>query len=627
MFEPDPEYDKKQEQRKTFNSFGSDFGKQKEKANTDSSSTISDYNAQFLQKTLSTNYIKLNSSSNSSQFQSQERQIDNNTFSYSQQPERSQTISMFSNAISNTFQNIPNTFSNLTKPFANNNNKTNNFQINNNFFGTSSQDDNKPQGSFNTVFGINPGPNTFSSSLSQPKSQINLNQFQLSSYISNFETKIVGAEEVIYFKIDLYSNITKNDWSVYHKYNDFYELNLIFKKYFVQAPNFPGQNFSRLGNLSELIHRKEGLNNYLREVINRVDLLTSVYCIKFLKLENHYPDISLYHPLLMYNLENELELPISCAYFYEETNLLFLGMGKPNENYLGGLLSKVKSGLSFFKKTNPQKVICGQLVIYNIIKNYQGLTHFEPLYSKPLFSECVSINYYKEKNCLCLGLNDGTVQLYKVYTTESTQESQGQFVIEAGIVSCHKAPIVGSIVNFNYGYIYTIARETYIKISELNYQTLMKEIPITKRNVTQMSYNSSQGRLILGDEGGSVYIIDLVSNVLLPQVCKIVNCQPTPICSLSCDYVENRIFVGFKGGNVTLYKLNNYYDKFSGNTNLIKVKDFSISKEVNVNQVIINGKNEMLFALSNGSVLVFTDNFNNPECKLYYIKMLSYSCC
>ena len=87
MFEPDPEYDKKQEQRKTFNSFGSDFGKQKEKANTDSSSNISDYNAQFLQKTLSTNYIKLNSSSNSSQFQSQERQIDNNTFSYSQQPD------------------------------------------------------------------------------------------------------------------------------------------------------------------------------------------------------------------------------------------------------------------------------------------------------------------------------------------------------------------------------------------------------------------------------------------------------------------------------------------------------------------------------------------------------------
>ena len=60
MFEPDPEYDKKQEQRKTFNSFGSDFGKQKEKANTDSSSTISDYNAQFLQRISAPNYVKLN---------------------------------------------------------------------------------------------------------------------------------------------------------------------------------------------------------------------------------------------------------------------------------------------------------------------------------------------------------------------------------------------------------------------------------------------------------------------------------------------------------------------------------------------------------------------------------------
>ena len=199
------------------------------------------------------------------------------------------------------------------------------------------------------------------------------------------------------------------------------------------------------------------------------------------------------------------------------------------------------------------------------------------------------------------------------------QESQGQFVIEAGTINCHKVPIVGSVVNFNYGYIYTVAKETVIKISELNYQTLMKEIPITKRNITKMQYENRMGRMILGDEGGSIYIVDMTTNVLLPQVCKIINSKMVPITCLSCDFIENRLFVGFKGGNVIFYKITNYNDKFTANVDLIKMKEITISNDVNVNDVIVTGKDEMLFSLSNGSIPVYTDNFDTPECIIYYI--------
>lgn len=614
MFEPDPIQDNKPKQTTSFNSFVNNNNRATSNKNN---SGISDYNAQFLQRMSAPNYVKLNSSSNSTVPQNNNSQSNNRMF---ESPSTTSSVNgMFSSALSHTFQNIPNTFSNLTNPFGVNS-LNNTKQQPQNFFGSQNTiQDNRPKSSFSNVFGINPSPNSFGANITQPRNQIEINQFQLSVAINTFETKIDRTEEVVFFKIDLYSNITKNEWSVFHKYNDFYELNLIFKKYYVKAPYFPGQSITRLSNISELTHRKENLQKYLKDVINRPDLLTSVYCIKFLKLENHYPDMGLYHPLLMYNLENELELPISCAYFYEETNLLFLGLGKPKESALGGIFDKVKSGFGFFKKAEPQKVICGQLVIYNIIKNYQGLCHFEPLFAKPLYSECVSINYYKEKNCLCLGLNDGTVQLYKVFTTESTQESQGQFVIEAGTINCHKVPIVGSVVNFNYGYIYTVAKETVIKISELNYQTLMKEIPITKRNITKMQYENRMGRMILGDEGGSIYIVDMTTNVLLPQVCKIINSKMVPITCLSCDFIENRLFVGFKGGNVIFYKITNYNDKFTANVDLIKMKEITISNDVNVNDVIVTGKDEMLFSLSNGSIPVYTDNFDTPECIIYYI--------
>ena len=79
-----------------------------------------------------------------------------------------------------------------------------------------------------------------------------------------------------------------------------------------------------MGSISDLMKQKDYLNEYLNEIINRPDLLTSPYAIHFLKLENHFPDIDVYKPMTLYDLKDELELPISCAYYHEEANLLFL---------------------------------------------------------------------------------------------------------------------------------------------------------------------------------------------------------------------------------------------------------------------------------------------------------------
>lgn len=600
MFEPDPEQEKKKE---TF--FNTNKSKNNSLNASKNSSGISDLNRQFLERSSQGNFLKLNSTSSSSN-------RNNNTigsvFGNEDKSVPSQTASMFSNAFSNTLQQIPNTYSNLTNPFG----------IANNSSTEGNDAESKRTSTFSNVFGINQNPLS-SSKLSQPKSQININKYQLSACVSNFETKLAGAQEVILFKIDLYSNISKNEWSVFHDYNSFYKLNAIFVKFYAKAPYFPGQSFTRLTNLTELIHQKEALNIYIKEVVNRPDLLTSPYAIHFLKLENHYHDINLYKPLDMYDLKDELDLPISCAYFHEQTNLLFLGMGKPKSSLMGGILNRVK-GFSFFKSSAPSQVICGQLVVYNIIKNYQGLTHFEPLYSKPLYSECVAMNYYREKNCLVLGLNNGTVALFKVYITESTEESGGEFIIEAGSLSCHKGPIVGAIVDFQYGYIYTMAREVSIKISELNYQKLMREFVITKRNMTVMKYDSDYGRIIIGDEGGSIYVVDIQATPLTPKVMRVISCG---IGYISCIYFnpsENIMFVGFKEGNVSIYKIMHYAENkgLGSMIDFSKIKEISFGNKTSVNDIVITHKNEMLFAMANGSIYVYTDDCNNPECKILF---------
>ena len=206
MFEPDPIQDNKPKQTTSFNSFVNNNNRATSNKNN---SGISDYNAQFLQRMSAPNYVKLNSSSNSTVPQNNNSQSNNRMF---ESPSTTSSVNgMFSSALSHTFQNIPNTFSNLTNPFGVNS-LNNTKQQPQNFFGSQNTiQDNRPKSSFSNVFGINPSPNSFGANITQPRNQIEINQFQLSVAINTFETKIDRTEEVVFFKIDLYSNITKNE--------------------------------------------------------------------------------------------------------------------------------------------------------------------------------------------------------------------------------------------------------------------------------------------------------------------------------------------------------------------------------------------------------------------------------
>ena len=87
------------------------------------------------------------------------------------------------------------------------------------------------------------------------------------------------------------------------------------------------------------------LNQYIKDVYNRSDLMTSIYCVKFLKLENHYELLMSYYPKELYYFKDQLVLPISASYFLKQANLLFIGCGKEYKTLYNNLLDKVKGFL------------------------------------------------------------------------------------------------------------------------------------------------------------------------------------------------------------------------------------------------------------------------------------------
>ena len=200
--------------------------------------------------------------------------------------------------------------------------------------------------------------------------------------------------------------------------------------------------------------------------------------------------------------------PINSFYYDKRTSLLFLGLFNPS---LSGKINNYFS--NFFSGNTKEENSPGFLLIYNIIKNNSGAHHFEPIYQKSLSSSVSSINFSPE-NLLILGLASGTLIINKVFINESSKVSR-DLLEEVCQIKAHKKKIVGVCINQSLGYVYSFAAEGSIVISEMNYGSVMKTFPLSKKEITDVNYDDKWGRAFCTDEAGSIWIVDLVSNPVI----------------------------------------------------------------------------------------------------------------
>ena len=503
----------------------------------------------------------------------------------------------------------------------NNNNNSNNFLYNNDntpFNSNNNMENNYSQNSRGIFgnFGIrsdNYNYNNFNPS--------DINKYGIAVNVNNSESKMTGMEETVFYIVNLYSKLSNKSWSVSHKYMDFFELNLIFDKYYVNPPYFPNGTLVGTEGVTDIHHRKTILDQYIKEVCNRSELMTSIYCVKFLKLENHYPLLMSYYPKELYYFKDQLVLPISVSYFYEKANLLFLGCGKEYKTVLNNLLDKVKNISPFnlgFGSSNKQlklkqnNQVKGQFVIINIIKNFQNKFLFEPLYAQPLYTQCSSINFFKDKSCLTIGMYDGSVNIYKIFINETTPETQGNLVVEAGVFQAHLKPIIGTVVNFINGYIYTMSQENCIKIFDINYQNFIKNVPMTVKPMSAMYYNEKTKMLIIGDEMGRFYFIDLFQDPVFPSILKTFQGGTSSnIVKIYFTNDKETMIASNKTGIVNIYSVYGFNSR--NKITVEKNKTMNVSKRYDINDIVFTERGELLLAMDNGSIMVYYRDTDNIE--------------
>ena len=114
---------------------------------------------------------------------------------------------------------------------------------------------------------------------------------------------------------------------------------------------------------------------------------------------------------------------------------------------------------------------------------------------------------------LLVGLYNGTLLIYKIYTNHQTYVSK-DLVEQIAKIKAHSNKIIDMGIDTSIGYIYSASiNEKCIVISEINYENIIKSVQITNNYLTHFFYDKETKRIFAADTGNAIWIFQVENNV------------------------------------------------------------------------------------------------------------------
>ena len=481
-----------------------------------------------------------------------------------------------------------------------------------------------------------------------------VSEYQLNCVIDDYKDKIIGKEHTVFYKIEIFSSLSGKKWDLYHSFSEFQDLYLLYQKFYLDVPEINFGKFSPKIVNQPLIHREfiSKLNSFINNIIKKPALITTPYIINFLKLENHFKDISIYKPLLLYdstdNRMNENiinsninKFCINAIYYLYDAKLLFIGTGNNEKTIYNSMMKKINKlfktqdpTFGTYGKENPNNICKGQFIIYNIINNNNGEIMLVELKCIDVISEITRFDYWFEKNYITLCLKNGQILIFKIFINEPSSITK-EIIEYIGTINEHFSLPLCCIINFMGGYSYSFGQyDKSVKICDLNYQNIVKEVNLIKKGkgFVCIDYTISLEYIYAQDDDGTIYFIDIVSDYLKPYIVqefkKFLPCDNNSIGEKDKGkiiQIKNSYYLLVGGINksnknklciLSIYLIQiNYmnYNNNSENINLIKLREVYLGGIVSITDVSINKNEDIIIAMSNGSISIFNKCYNYPE--------------
>lgn len=343
-------------------------------------------------------------------------------------------------------------------------------------------------------------------------------------------------EGVVYYNISLFHATNRNSWHVVHRYSEFECLHSELSEKFLDLPSLPSKAFWKKFNPSHLYDRRVQLNEFLRALLTRQDVLQQSEFRQFLQFDENIPNsqikwaaVALAYPTVL--------VPISV---FPSDNIIFIAT---NQQKVAQKIEKIRAVIL---DTQLSTVTCTSRSGQN-------------LWVISITCTVCCMYWSKELTMLSIGLSTGGISTYRVKTEMDYKEYE-----EFSYLATHAASVVGLCIDYSTSEIFSCGTDKRVVKSNLLHEIVMQEYQLDFVPIAFVADLSKQKIFVLSKTTG-VLVID--SNAFVP-------CMSISGKDMSCLHLGpfDIVLIGHSSGSVTVYR-----NSVAVNTFLLKSKVLCIS--------------------------------------------------
>jgi WD40 repeat protein len=365
--------------------------------------------------------------------------------------------------------------------------------------------------------------------------------------VLSYSEKQVDKKSVIFYNVEVKSNITQNTWVIDKRYSEFFAMHEKLSKLFPRLPTIPGKTIGKVKSESALTKRKELLEIFLRECVKRRDILRHPDFQQFLELDENAPEVVGNTINLVYEYK---KLPMGVRDFIVVPHREIMLVCCSNMDIVSR--SKIKlTNFAFGKRKGDDcKIPMGAAFIYQCKPDEKEIYKIHKIWAHAFPVQTGVISWEDEHELYSIGLDDGRVLAFKA--EPNTHYLEMKKICE---LCFHTDRVMGVAIDPKTFQIYTCSTDKTFYTTDLT-KTKVENILISKSNAgyTNLIMDAKNRRVFLTNESGELTVYSLETSP--PSLVRSLQTSSlSSIRAFHADFFNNYLFTGNVGGKICIMNL------------------------------------------------------------------------
>ena len=365
--------------------------------------------------------------------------------------------------------------------------------------------------------------------------------------VLSYSEKYIESKTATFYLVELKSNITSKTWNIEKRYSEFKTIHDKLRKIFPRLPSIPGITLFKVTSEEDLNKRKELLQLFLRECVQRRDILQNIDFQKFLELDKNAPEIVGNNITQIYDYK---KCPLGVRNFIVVPHREIMLVCCSNMNIISRsnvMLTNLAFGA--YKAENC-KVPMGAAFIYQCKPDKKEIYIIHKIWAKAFSAQTGAI-YWDDKNEIyVIGLDDGSIFGYKAIPNTHYLQMNKYFEQKF-----HNNRIMGLGLEPSSMKLYSCSSDKAFYVTNIGDDIIENTLINTSiSGYTNMELDIKNQRIFLTNETGELTVYSIKSYP--PNlVKKLQTSSLSSIRAFHIDYKNKYIFTGNIGGKICIMNL------------------------------------------------------------------------